>query len=365
LYGVTEPPVDVGRIYLDGRQEKESRLKKLSTLLASPDIIKNHNEYISISREYKQLQQIVHLYAEEDRLTQEIQELRDMPSDDEEFREMAAQEIQGLEKQLADIKLRIDMLSNPEYEEYQKNCIVEIRAGAGGDEATIFAADLFRMYAKYIENKGLVFEVLSSHPSDIGGYKEIIFFIKGENAYRYFHFEKGVHRVQRIPVTETGGRIHTSTVTVAVLPEVEETQFEINQNDLKMDTFRAGGHGGQNVNKVSSAVRITHIPSGMVVSCQDERSQHKNRMRAMKILRARLAAIEREKQQSAIEQERRQQVGSGERSEKIRTYNYPQNRLTDHRSGLTLYNLDHILEGELDDIIENLEEHDRHNRSNQ
>lgn len=349
---------------MDGRQEKESRLKKLSTLLASPAIIKNQNEYISISKEYKQLQQIIHLYDEEDRLNQEIQELHDMPVEDEELRDMTAQEIQTLEKQLADIKMRIDMLSNPDFVEYQKNCIVEIRAGAGGDEATIFAADLFRMYSKYIEKRELAFEVLSSHPSDIGGYKEMIFLVKGENAYRYFHFEKGVHRVQRIPVTETGGRIHTSTVTVAVLPEVEETQFDINQNDLKIDTFRAGGHGGQNVNKVSSAVRITHIPSGMVVSCQDERSQHKNRMRAMKILRARLAAIERDKQQSAIEQERRQQVGSGERSEKIRTYNYPQNRMTDHRTGLTLYNLDHILEGELDNIIENLEEHERRSRSN-
>jgi len=364
LYGVTLPRGDVRRTFLDGRQEKESRLQKLSTLLASPDIIKNHTEYISISKEYKQLQQIVHLYSQQDRLSKEIQELRDMPADDEEFRDMAAQEIQRLEKQLADIMMQIDMLSNPEFEEYQKNCIVEIRAGAGGDEATIFAADLFRMYAKFIEKKRLDYETLSSHPSDIGGFKEIIFLVTGENAYRYFHFEKGVHRVQRIPVTETGGRIHTSTVTVAVLPEVEETQFEINPNDLKLDTFRAGGHGGQNVNKVSSAVRITHIPSGMVVSCQDERSQHKNRMRAMKILRARLAAIEREKQQSAIEQERRQQVGTGERSEKIRTYNYPQNRLTDHRSGLTLYNLDHILEGELDNIIENLEEHEKHNRSN-
>lgn len=349
---------------MDRRQEKESRLKKLSTLLASPDIIKNQTEYIRVSKEYKLLQQIVHLYTEEDRIIREIEELRTMPTDDEEFRHMAETEIETLEKNLTEITSRIDMLSNPDYEEYQKNCIVEIRAGAGGDEATIFSADLFRMYTKYIEKKGLVYEVLSSHPSDIGGYKEIIFLVKGENAYRYFHFEKGVHRVQRIPVTETGGRIHTSTVTVAVLPEVEETQFDINQNDLKVDTFRAGGHGGQNVNKVSSAVRITHLPSGMVVSCQDERSQHKNRMRAMKILRARLAAIEREKQQSAIEQERRQQVGSGERSEKIRTYNYPQNRLTDHRTGLTLYNLDHILEGELDDVLENLDEHERHNRSN-
>lgn len=349
---------------MDRRQEKESRLKKLSTLLASPDIIKNQTEYIRVSKEYKLLQQIVHLYTEEDRIIREIEELRTMPTDDEEFRHMAETEIETLEKNLTEITSRIDMLSNPDYEEYQKNCIVEIRAGAGGDEATIFSADLFRMYTKFIEKKGLVYEVLSSHPSDIGGYKEIIFLVKGENAYRYFHFEKGVHRVQRIPVTETGGRIHTSTVTVAVLPEVEETQFDINQNDLKVDTFRAGGHGGQNVNKVSSAVRITHLPSGMVVSCQDERSQHKNRMRAMKILRARLAAIEREKQQSAIEQERRQQVGSGERSEKIRTYNYPQNRLTDHRTGLTLYNLDHILEGELDDVLENLDEHERHNRSN-
>ena len=220
------------------------------------------------------------------------------------------------------------------------------------------------MYTKFLEKKGLKHEVLSSHTSDIGGFKEIIFLVSGDNAYGLLHFEMGVHRVQRVPVTEAGGRIHTSTVTIAVLPEIEETQFEINPNDLKIDTFRAGGHGGQNVNKVSSAVRITHIPSGMVVSCQDERSQHKNRAKAMKILRARLASIQQEKQQAKIDQQRRQQVGTGERSEKIRTYNYPQNRVTDHRIGLSLYNLDVILEGEMDEIIKGLQQGERDNQTN-
>jgi peptide chain release factor 1 len=219
------------------------------------------------------------------------------------------------------------------------------------------------MYTKFAEKNGLKCEILSSHPSDIGGYKEIIFLVSGTHAFKLFRFERGVHRVQRIPLTETGGRIHTSTVTVAVLPEIEETQFEINQNDLKMDTYRASGHGGQNVNKVSSAVRLTHIPSGIVVTCQDERSQYKNREKALKILRARLAAIEQEKRDAQIHAQRKQQVGTGERSEKIRTYNFPQNRVTDHRIGLSLYRLENILEGDLHEIITNLEQHERTNKT--
>jgi peptide chain release factor 1 len=342
------------------RKQDEQRLKELGAMLSNPDIVKNPRKYAELSREYKKLEQLSQLYQEQEQITKEIPEIQNMlDGNDDELKEVASEELSNLHKKLEDIETKISELTDPAYEEYKKNCIVEIRAGTGGDEASLFAANLFRLYTKYIERHDLRSEILSSHSSDIGGYKEIIFLVSGENAYRIFRFEKGVHRVQRVPVTETGGRIHTSTVTVAVLPEIEETQFEINPNDLKIDTFRAGGHGGQNVNKVSSAVRITHIPTGMVVSCQDERSQHKNRMRAMKILRARLASIEQDKKQQEIVSERRQQVGTGERSEKIRTYNYPQNRVTDHRIGLSLYSLDMVMEGSLEQLLEALEDHER------
>jgi len=347
-------------IQIKERRVKELRLEELRAMLASADILRDPRRYADLSREYKKLEQLLQKYRDYDRTVKEIDGVTEMLGSGEPgFKEIAENELESLKLRLETIRDEIDDISNPQFEELQKNCIIEIRAGTGGAEASLFAADLFRMYQKYVEHRNFKAEVLSSHPSEIGGFKEIIFLVNGENAYRLFRFEKGVHRVQRIPKTEAGGRIHTSTATVAVLPEIEDTQFAIDPNDLRIDTFRAGGHGGQNVNKVSSAVRLTHIPTGMVVVCQDERSQHKNREKAMKILRARLAEVEQQKRDAEIHEQRQKQVGTGDRSEKIRTYNFPQNRITDHRIGLTLYRLDSVLDGDLNEIIEKLEQHER------
>ena len=267
---------------------------------------------------------------------------------------LAKEEIEALEARLEDLNREIGVALLPKDVNDKKDVIVEIRAGAGGDEAALFAADLFRMYTRYAESKRWQVDVIDSNQSGTGGFKEIVFEVNGRGAYSRLKYERGVHRVQRVPVTEASGRIHTSTATVAVLPEAEEVEVEISPDDLKVDTFRASGHGGQHVNKVASAVRITHLPTGIMATCQDERSQGRNRMRAMAVLRARILDQERRRQEQELARERRAQVGSGERSEKIRTYNFPQGRVSDHRIGLTLHNLENILEGELDSLIDAL-----------
>jgi len=276
---------------------------------------------------------------------------------DEEIRRMAAEELKRLEGELRDVQRELKLALIPKDPRDARNVVLEIRAGTGGEEAALFAADLFRMYSRYAERKGWKVEVLSHHPTGMGGFKEVIALIEGKGAYSRLKYESGVHRVQRIPVTESQGRIHTSTVTVAVLPEAEEVEVQIDPKDLRIDVFRASGPGGQHVNVTDSAVRITHLPTGLVVQCQDERSQHKNKAKAMKILMARLLELKRKEQEEKIAKERRSQIGTGERSERIRTYNFPQRRVTDHRIGLTLYRLEEVLEGDLDEIIEALIAH--------
>jgi peptide chain release factor 1 len=270
---------------------------------------------------------------------------------------MAKVEIEAAQKELKDAEQDLKVLLLPKDPNDDKNIVLEIRAGTGGDEAALFAADLFRMYSRYAERKGWKTELLSSHPTGAGGFKEIITLIEGDRVYSQLKYESGVHRVQRVPVTESQGRIHTSAVTVAVLPEAEEVDVDIKPEEIKFDVFRSSGPGGQSVNTTDSAVRLTHLPTGLVVSCQDEKSQHKNKAKALKVLRARLLDLRRSEQQEAISSERRGQVGSGDRSERVRTYNFPQGRLTDHRIGLTLYRLEQIMEGEIQEILDHLGTH--------
>lgn len=345
--------------------ELESRYKEIERELLNPDAASDKNRYVELTREYTNIKKIIN---EDNKLKdiegelKEYREMLDSTDDDEALCGDINREIERLQQERDSTEKKILLSLVPEDPLSGKNIIMEIRAGTGGDEAALFAADLFRMYSRYCERKSWKMEHISSNEIGVGGFKEIIFSISGNEVYRKMKFEKGVHRVQRIPVTESGGRIHTSAVTVAVLPEAEETDIQISQEDLRIDVYRSTGHGGQSVNTTDSAVRITHLPTGVVVTCQDEKSQHKNKERALKVLRARLFEIAEREKKEAEAKERKSQVGSGDRSERIRTYNFPQNRITDHRIGLTLYKLDLILDGEIDELVEALVESDAESR---
>jgi peptide chain release factor 1 len=334
-------------------EQLAERRDEIDALLASPEVGGQQERFRALSRERAEIDPVVATFAEYRAAEADLDQTRAMLEDeDPELRALASDELDGAKQALAELEARINILLLPRDPADDANIFLEIRAGTGGDEAALFAADLFRMYGKFAERRGWQVEILSAHESELGGYKEVIARLIGHGAYSLLKFESGAHRVQRVPATESQGRIHTSACTVAVLPEADEiTDIDINPADLKVDTFRASGAGGQHVNKTDSAIRITHLPTGVVVECQDERSQHKNRARALSLLKARLLQTERDRQVSEQAQTRKLLVGSGDRSERIRTYNFPQGRVTDHRINLTLYKLDAVLEGDLDAVI--------------
>jgi peptide chain release factor 1 len=339
-------------------REIEDRYMQLEGDLARPEIIRDQKVYQKYAKEHSQLTPIITTFRKYKSVQEEIENNRPLLDDpDPEMKNMVREEMDSLKASLSELEKELKVLLLPKDPNDEKNILLELRAGTGGDEAALFAAELFRMYSKYAELSGWKTEILSQHITGIGGFKEVIVLIEGQKVYSRLKHESGVHRVQRVPETETQGRIHTSAVTAAVLPEAEEVDVEVNSEDLRIDVYRSSGHGGQHVNVTDSAVRITHLPSGLVVTCQDEKSQHKNKAKAMKVLRSRLLDIEQKEQQSRISEERKSMVGSGDRSEKIRTYNFPQGRVTDHRIKLTLYKLDSILQGDLDVVLDPLITH--------
>ena len=337
----------------------EARYLKLEQELSNPEILADQREYQKTTREHAEIAPIVEAFRQYKRLSQQILQNQDMlqEEDDPEMLELIKHDVAKLRGELEASETGLKLMLAPKDPMDEKNVILEIRAGTGGEEAALFVADLFRMYSRYAELRRWKVEILDAHPTGIGGFKEIIAGVNGRAAFSRLKYERGVHRVQRVPVTESQGRIHTSAVTVAVLPEAEEVDVYIDPNDLRVDVFRSSGPGGQSVNTTDSAVRITHIPTGLVVICQDEKSQHKNKAKALKVLRARLLDQMQSEQEAKIAQDRKSQVGTGDRSERIRTYNFPQNRVSDHRINLTLYRLDAVLDGMLDDIIDPLNTH--------
>lgn len=335
----------------------EQKFEDISERLSDPNVVNDNKVYTQLMREYKNMTPIIEKYREYKKASESLKEAKDLLDNgglDKDFKEMVQSELEQAKDDVERIASELKILLLPKDPNDEKNVIIEIRGGAGGDEASLFANSLYRMYTMYAETKGWKQEILNANETELGGFKEISFSIEGDGAYSRLKYERGVHRVQRVPETESQGRIHTSTVTVAVLVEADEVELEINPTDLKIDYFRASGAGGQHINKTESAVRITHLPTNVVVECQDERSQHKNKDRAMKILRSRLYEALQEEHDAKIASERKMQVGTGDRSERIRTYNYPQGRLTDHRIGLTIYRLEDILNGNLDEVFDAL-----------
>ncbi len=339
--------------------EKYEEYKKLNKKISDPEVMNDSNKYQKLLKKHAKLKKLVNYYKKYKELKKGIEEAREIiEEDDSEMQELAEMEIEDLKPCLQELEEKLPIMLLPENPQDEKNVIVEIRAGAGGDEAGLFAADLFRMYTRYAENNNWKWELMSANESGVGGFKEVIFSVEGKDVYKHLKYESGVHRVQRVPSTESSGRIHTSTATVAVLPEAEEVDIDIDPNDLKIDFFRSSGPGGQSVNTTDSAVRITHQPTDLTVSCQDEKSQHKNKAKAMRVLRARLQEKREKEKQAERAEARKSQVGTGERSEKIRTYNFPQGRVSDHRINLTEHKLEKILDGDLNIVIEPLLEED-------
>ena len=340
----------------DKLNEISKRFYEIETKMSQPEVVSNQNFFRDLNKEHSQLAPIISSYNEYKKVKKELEDSNELISteDDSEMKEMLQAEIEELRKRLAEYESKLLLMLLPKDPNSGKDIIVEIRAGTGGDEAALFASDLFRMYSRCVDSKGWKFEFLDAKYTEIGGYKEVVFSIRSPDAYDNFKFESGVHRVQRVPTTESGGRVHTSAVTVAVLSEAEESELVIDPSDLRFDVYRASGHGGQSVNTTDSAVRITHIPTGMIVTCQDEKSQHKNKAKAMRVLRARLFEKIMLEKQAEESKARKAQIGSGDRSERIRTYNFPQGRITDHRIGLTLYSLESVLAGNMDELFEAL-----------